>query len=223
VNDSVSPADEGENPVPDETEEEAGPTRRCVVTGAVCPKSDLLRFVVGPEGDLVPDLDSKLPGRGLYLTPTGQAVADAVKKRSFARVARRQIEVPADLAERLETMIAARAIGLIGLARRGGQVSMGYDQVAAKLKTGGVGLLLQAADGAEGGRAKLGALGAGTGVPELAVLTAGELAAPFGRDHVVHLAVARGGIAKRLQIELARLKGFRGQDQMSGKSLEHDE
>jgi predicted RNA-binding protein YlxR (DUF448 family) len=170
----------------------------------------LLRFVVGPAGDLVPDLDGKLPGRGLYLTPMLGAVADAVKKRSFAKVARRQIEVPADLAERLEAMIAARAIGLIGLARRGGQVSMGYD-------------LLQAADGAEGGRAKLGALGSGTGVPELAVLTAAELAAPFGRDHVVHLAVARGGLAKRLQIELARLKGFRGQDQKSGKSLKHDE
>jgi predicted RNA-binding protein YlxR (DUF448 family) len=183
----------------------------------------LLRFVVGPAGDLVPDLDGKLPGRGLYLTPMLGAVADAVKKRSFAKVARRQIEVPADLAERLEAMIAARAIGLIGLARRGGQVSMGYDQVQAKLKTGGVGLLLQAADGAEGGRAKLGALGSGTGVPELAVLTAAELAAPFGRDHVVHLAVARGGLAKRLQIELARLKGFRGQDQKSGKSLKHDE
>jgi len=194
-----------------------------VATGEVSTKSELLRFVIGPAGDLVPDLDQRLPGRGLYLTPTREAVAEAVKKRSFARVARRQIEVPSDLAERLEKMIAGRAIGLIGLARRAGQVSMGYDQVAAKLKTGGVGLLLQAVDGADGGRAKIGALGAGTGVPELAVLSAAELAAPFGRDHVVHLAVARGGIAKRLQIELARLKGFRGQDQMSGKSLEHDE
>jgi predicted RNA-binding protein YlxR (DUF448 family) len=221
MNDGVSPQDLSE--IPADAEDDDGPTRRCVATGTVSAKTALLRFVVGPAGDLVPDLDSKLPGRGLYLTPTLGAVRDAVKKRSFARVARRQIEVPADLAERLEAMIAARAVGLIGLARRGGQVSMGYDQVQAKLKTGGVGLLLQAADGAEGGRAKLAALGSSTGVPELAVLTGAELAAPFGRDHVVHLAVARGGLAKRLQIELARLKGFRDQDQKSGKSLENDE
>lgn len=193
--------------ISDERDDETGPLRRCVATAATAPKESLIRFVVGPDGSLVPDLDHKLPGRGLYLMPTRAAVALALKKRCFARSAHRPVEVMADLAERLEALIADRAIGLIGLARRGGKVVMGYDQVEAKLKLGWAGLLLQAADAAEGGRARLKAVG--TGVPEIAVLTAAELATPFGRDHIVHVAIARGAIANRLKNELARLQGFR--------------
>jgi hypothetical protein len=88
---------------------------------------------------------------------------------------------------------------------------VGYDQVAAWLKAGRAGLLLQAADGAPAGRTRLAALAAGRPVVEL--LRAAELARPFGRDHVVHAAVAAGGIATRLQEELTRLAGLRRQDQ----------
>ncbi|MBV8167698.1 MAG: hypothetical protein JO021_12960, partial [Alphaproteobacteria bacterium] len=99
-----------------------------------------------------------------------------------------------------------------GLARRAGQAVVGYDQVAAWLKSGrdGVlrkGVLLQAADGAPAGRARLAALAGDR--PVLEALRAAELAQPFGRDHVVHVAVAAGGLATRLEAELARLAGLR--------------
>jgi predicted RNA-binding protein YlxR (DUF448 family) len=182
-----------------------------VATGRVADKHALLRFVVAPTGELVPDLQQRLPGRGLYLSPARAAVEQAVKKRLFARAARRPVTVPDDLTDRLEALLAERAVELIGLARRAGQAVVGYDQVAAWLKAGRAGLLVQAADGAPAGRARLAALAGDRPVVEL--LRAEELARPFGRDHVVHAAVAAGGIAARLQEELTRLAGLRRVDQ----------
>jgi len=190
---------------------ERGPQRRCVATGRVADKDMLLRFVVAPAGQLVPDLQQRLPGRGLYLTPDRAAIDTAVKKRVFARAARRPVEVPDQLADRLEALIAERAIELIGLARRAGQAVVGYDQVAAWLKTGRAGLLLQASDGAAAGRARLAAMAGDRPVVER--LRAAELARPFGRDHVVHVALAAGGIATRVREELTRLAGLRRVDQ----------
>jgi predicted RNA-binding protein YlxR (DUF448 family) len=190
---------------------DAGPCRRCIATGVVAAKDALLRFVVAPDGALVPDLQQRLPGRGIYVAATRAAIDLAVKKRAFSRAVGRPIEVPADLADRLEAQLAERAIDLIGLARRAGQTVLGYDQVAAWLKTGRAVLLVQAADGAPAGRARLAAMAVDR--PVLEVLRATELAQAFGRDHVVHAAFARGGIAKRLQGELARLSGLRRQDQ----------
>ena len=195
----------------DEAALERGPQRRCVATGRVADKDMLLRFVVAPAGQLVPDLQQRLPGRGLYLTPDRAAIDTAVKKRVFARAARRPVEVPDQLADRLEALIAERAIELIGLARRAGQAVVGYDQVAAWLKTGRAGLLLQASDGAAAGRARLAAMAGDRPVVER--LRAAELARPFGRDHVVHVALAAGGIATRVREELTRLAGLRRVDQ----------
>jgi len=190
---------------------EGGPLRRCVATGRVADKRTLLRFVVGPAGELVPDLQQRLPGRGLYLSPDRAAVEQAVKKRLFARAARRTVSVSDGLADRLEALLVERVLDLVGLARRAGQAVVGYDQVAAWLKAGRGGLLLQAADGAPAGRARLAAMAAERPVVEL--LRAEELARPFGREHVVHAAIAAGGIAARLQAELTRLAGLRRVDQ----------
>lgn len=191
-----------------------GPQRRCIATGTVADQDALLRFVVAPTGALVPDLQRRLPGRGLYLMPTRVAIDTALKKRAFARAARRPVEAPDDLGDRLEALVVARALELIGLARRAGQAVVGYDQVAAWLKAGRAQLLLQAADGAPNGRARLATLAGDRPVVEL--LRAAELAQPFGRDHVVHVALGAGGIATRLQGELARLAGLRAADQKVG-------
>ncbi|MFD2265452.1 RNA-binding protein [Lacibacterium aquatile] len=188
---------------------ESGPHRRCVGTGEVKLKDELVRCVVAPDGSLVPDLDGKLPGRGLYISPDLDAIAAAVKKKGFARAAKRAVQVPDDLAARLERLIAGRCGSLLGLARRGGQVAAGYDQAESLLRNGKAALLLQAVDAAEGGRSKLANLAKAVGAAEWSVLTAVELAAPFGRDHLVHVAVARGGLASRLKSELTRLSGLR--------------
>lgn len=188
-------------------EDPRAPLRRCVATGASADKDLLLRFVLDPENRLILDLDAKLPGRGLYLTPTAEAIALAVKKRGFARSARRAVEVPADLGSLIETRLVTRMQEAIGLARRAGAAVCGFDQVEAWLRAGRVAALLQACDAAEGGRAKLSRL-AGP-LPVLESLTAIELARPFGRDHLVHVAIGESRLARRLTIDSGRIKALR--------------
>lgn len=183
------------------------PQRRCIVTGEVRERSALLRFVVGPDGAIVPDIDARLPGRGLWLTARRDIVERAVAKRIFARAARRPVSAPAELADRIESLLARRCGDALGLARRAGGAIAGFDRVGEAVRRGRVGLLLVALDGAAGGRGKLAALG--RGLPAASVLTAAELGAAFGRERIVHAAVTDGPLCRRLMLDLSRLAGLR--------------
>jgi len=188
-------------------EADRGPQRRCIVTGEIRDRARLLRFVVGPEGEIVPDTPARLPGRGLWLTPRRDIVERAAAKRLFARAAHRLVTVPDDLADRVEALLARRCGDLLGLARRAGGAVSGFDRVAEALRRDKVAALLFALDGAEGGRRRLGA--GGRALPAASVVYAAELGAAFGRDRAVHVAVGPGPLCGRLLIDLERLAGFR--------------
>jgi|HubBroStandDraft_1064217.scaffolds.fasta_scaffold00065_41 predicted RNA-binding protein YlxR (DUF448 family)/ribosomal protein L30E len=199
-------------PAPPEEAEETGPIRRCIATGERQAKDLMVRCAVDPDGVVVPDVAAALPGRGLWLTARRDIVALAAKKRAFARAAKRPVEVPADLADRIEALLAQRCRDGIGLARRSGRAVAGFEKVGQALRAGRVGLLLAASDGAENGRQKIAALARGLDltVDIVAVLSAAELGAAFGRDHVVHAALGGGALADRLRLDGTRLAGFRG-------------
>lgn len=181
--------------------------RRCLVTGEIRPKDELIRFVVGPDSKLVPDVEQKLPGRGLWLTARRDIVTAAAAKNLFARAARADVEVDPDLADRVEALLARRVMDLIGLARRAGQAAAGFEKVHGLLSAGRAAVLLSASDGAADGRRRLQALA--RGVPVVGLLTAAELGAAVGREHVVHAAVGSGRLARLIMREAARLAGFR--------------
>lgn len=187
---------------------EKGPSRRCIVTGTVGPKEGMIRFVVGPDQTPVPDLEGRLPGRGMWLSAKRDVVNTAVAKGVFSKAARRKLEVPADLCDRLESLLRRRCLDILGLARRAGQVVSGYDKVRTELKAGRGAVLLAASDGAEDGVAKIGALK--PGLPVVTVLTADEMGAAFGRDRTVHGLLLPGRLAKLLLMESARLAGIAG-------------
>lgn len=167
----------------------------------------MLRFVVAPNGELVPDLAASLPGRGLWLTPRRDIVARAVAKRLFARAARRPLAVPAELADRLEALLAQRCIDAIGLGRRAGLAVAGFERVCEAVRGGKVAALLAAIDGAEGGRRKLLALT--REVPVARVLTATEMGAAFGREHATNASFGAGPLCRRLLADAQKLAGFR--------------
>jgi len=181
--------------------------RRCIVTGVQGPVEAMLRFVVSPAGGVVPDLAETLPGRGLWVTATHDAVETAVQKRSFARAARRALVVDAALADRVEALLSVRCIEMIGLARRGGGAETGFEKVRAAVRAGRAGLLLFAADAAADGRGRIERLD--DGIPVIDVLDRRELGKAFGRDEAVHGVVMSGRLAQRLQMEAARLAGMR--------------
>ncbi len=160
------------------------PQRRCIVTGEVRDRDTLVRVVVAPDGAIVPDIEARLPGRGLWLTPRRDIVEQAVAKRIFARAARRPVAAPPELADRIESLLARRCCDALGLARRAGLAVAGFERVGEAARRGRAGLLLFALDGAEGGYRKLAAFG--RDLPLARVLTAAELGGAFGRERIVH-------------------------------------
>jgi len=181
--------------------------RRCVVTRQLREKSALIRFVVGPDRTLVPDIAETLPGRGLWITACRKAIEEAARGRTLAKAVRGPVSVAPDLAERVEALLARRCIETIGLARRAGAAVSGFDKARQWLRAGRGRVILAAADGAAAGRDKIRRLA--PSLPVVDVLTAGELGGAFGRDYCVHAVLAETRLADRLLHDAARLAGFR--------------
>jgi hypothetical protein len=183
------------------------PQRRCLVTREVKGRDQMIRFVLDPTGQVVPDVDGRLPGRGMWLSAERNVLNRAAGANVFARAARTPARVEANLAEQVERLLVGRALDCLGLARRAGQVAVGFEQVRACLRDAAAAVLVAAADGAQDGRGKLRRL-----APDLPVITAfskAELSAALGREGVVHVAVAPGRLAERLLCYTRRLAGFR--------------
>lgn len=192
---------------------DAAPERRCLATGEVKPIAALVRFVVWPDsvgagsGELVPDVDRRLGGRGLWITARRDIMTAAAARNLFAKAARMDVRVAPDLADRVEALLLRRIVAHIGLARRAGGAVCGMERVRDWLAQGRVSVRLTASDGGSEGRRKLQALVRET--PHVTVLTATELGRAFGRDWVVHAALAAGRLGEEVGDEAGRLAGFR--------------
>ncbi|OSQ65398.1 50S ribosomal protein L7 [Marivita cryptomonadis] len=190
---------------------DSGPERKCIATGEVRPKAELIRFVVGPEDQLVPDLAEKLPGRGIWVSATRAALETALKKNMFHRAAKTQLRLSETLVSDLEQQLARRVVDLISLSRKSGvaisgyEIS-GYEKVKDALSKETAEVLLQAEDGSSRGKSKLSTPHYGH---YIGWLTADELGMAFGRQTVIHAALGAGGLTQRVVEEAQRLKGFR--------------
>lgn len=197
-------------------------TRRCLVTGDVLPRSELMRFVVGPDDLVVPDLDARLPGRGLWLTGRRDIVAQACAKRVFARGAKRNVApMTGPEGESLELFVEAalfrRAVGALTMARKTGAYVSGFEKVRAALsgrdKNEGAGdtVLLCASDAGEDGRDKIARLADRVGgVARVDIFDAATLGAASGRDHTVHAVVLPGGAAQHVLETVRAYTAYRG-------------
>lgn len=183
------------------------PERRCIVSGETGPTSGLIRFVVDPDGGLVPDLGAKLPGRGIWVSAQRSALEKAVAKKLFSRAAKRTVAIPARLTDMVESGLSRRVTDLLSFARKAGEAVAGYEKVRGWLQTGQAVVLLQASDGSERGKTKL-RLPPEEG-PTLQCLTAREIGLSFGRDHVIHAALSAGGLTTRIVEDANRLSGVR--------------
>mgnify|MGYP000173178573 CR=1 FL=1 len=181
-----------------------GTARMCAVTRQVKPIDELIRFVVGPSGDVVPDLKRKLPGRGLWVTATHGAVAEAAKRGLFARGFKRAVKPAPSLADDTERLLARGVVEALAMTAKAGLVVAGFGKVEDALERGQAVALLHASDGAADGIRKLDAkrtaairqIDAGqneiTGIPVISVLTSAELDLALGRSNVIHAAVLAG-------------------------------
>ncbi len=184
-----------------------GLDRKCIATGESVTRDGMIRFVLGPDDTVVPDLAEKLPGRGVWVSATREALTKAVEKRLFSRGLKTKTSAPDDLPDTIERQLTRRLIDSVALARKAGVAVCGFERVRDTLAGGRVKLLFGASDGAEGGKSKIRNLAEDANV--CAVLTSAELGLAFGRETVIHAALLNGGITKRVLREAGRLEGFR--------------
>ncbi|MBY6157543.1 RNA-binding protein [Pseudooceanicola nitratireducens] len=183
-----------------------GPERKCIATGEAQPKHGMIRFVVGPDNMIVPDLMEKLPGRGIWVSSDRTALDTAVAKKLFARAAKHPVTLPEDLTGLVETALVNRVTSLLAMARKSGDAVAGYEKVKDWLSKDYADVLIQASDGSERGKNKLSTPYEGSFI---GWLTSNELGLAFGRETVIHAALGTGGLSKRVVEEAARLRGLR--------------
>jgi predicted RNA-binding protein YlxR (DUF448 family)/ribosomal protein L30E len=186
--------------------------RRCIATGQIMPEARLVRFVLDSQGSIVPDVEAKLPGRGYWISADRSAIERVVTRRLFAKAAGKDVNASADLAARTEIGLVRRMLSYLGLARRCGDLVLGFDRIERQIRgTEPPAVIIEASDAGADGRKKLHAAAKAAGyIPfVIGAFSNGELSLSLGRENVVHAAVKPGRIAERLIFEAARLKGFR--------------
>jgi predicted RNA-binding protein YlxR (DUF448 family) len=185
--------------------------RRDIVSGEVMPEERLIRFAAAPDGGVAPDLARKLPGRGMWVEATRDAVATAVKKNAFARSAKAQLKPAPELPDLVERLLARRCLDQLGLARREGVLISGFEKTLATLQAGKAAWLVEASDGAADGRRKLLSAAARSSSPPsvCGAFSAEELRLALGLENVIHLALLAGRRSERWTEEVRKLAGFR--------------
>lgn len=192
------------------------PERTCVVTRRVRSPADMLRFVLGPDGTVVPDLRARLPGRGVWVTATAGMVEEAVRRRAFSRALKADAKASPDLAREIDAALLQDLKGALALANKAGAVTTGYTKVEVAIAKGNVTAVIHASDAALDGRRKIaGALrkhSAGTisAVPIIDQLSSDELDMALGRVHVIHAALLTGAGGEGCLARWRRLLAYRG-------------
>jgi predicted RNA-binding protein YlxR (DUF448 family)/ribosomal protein L7Ae-like RNA K-turn-binding protein len=175
--------------------------RMCIVTREVLDEAQLIRFVKGPDGAVVPDLNRKLPGRGVWVSLNRAKVAEAVKRRAFNR-GLGEVNAGVNLPDQLGGLLRKAALSYISLAKKAGEAVAGAAKVEEMVASGRARLVIHAREAAQNGRQKIDNL-SGPGMETLSLFTSTELDLAFGRTNVIHAAVAQGGLAEKL-LEAAR-------------------
>jgi predicted RNA-binding protein YlxR (DUF448 family) len=198
--------------------------RMCAVSREVRPISELIRFVVSPDGEVVADLKRKLPGRGIWISASRQAVAEAVRRHQFSRGFKRSVRVAPALAADLESQLARSVIEGLAIAAKAGQVIAGFSKVEAALTSwqnrAAIQALIHAADGAADGIRKLEALvrkmagnhGESLAILTIEALTSAELDLALGRSNVIHAALLAGPASKTFLSRSQILVRYRSAD-----------
>ena len=195
-------------------------TRMCAVSREVRPIEELIRFVVSPQGEVIPDLKRKLPGRGLWVSASRRTVAEAVRRHQFSKGFKRDVRVAATLPADTEALLVRSATEALAMAAKAGQVVSGFAKVEGLLEQGKAEALLHASDGAADGIRKLDAIagqrsqniGESPVLAIVTVLTSAELDLALGRSNVIHAALLAGPASKTFLSRCQTLVRYRMAD-----------
>jgi uncharacterized protein len=192
----------------------AGSERFCAATGEVKPVDEMIRFVLDPDGAVVPDLKRRLPGRGIWISATREALDAAIARKAFGRGFKRDVRVTKELVASTERLLERAALDALAMSHKAGQVATGFGKVAAALAGELVVGLIHAAEAAPDGVEKLAATlnrrQDAADIPVIRVFTSAQLDLALGRANVVHAALLAGPESDTFLARTARLDCFRG-------------
>lgn len=193
----------------------AGAERLCALTRELKPVAEMIRFVVGPSGDAVPDVKRKLPGRGIWVTANRDAVAEAVKRNVFPRGFKRDLKVSRGLPAEVENLLAKAALDALAMAGKAGLALHGAAKVENTLSRGQAVAILHAKDGAEDGKRKINAYlrGGSADLPVIEAFSVEQLDLALGRANVVHAALLAGPATTTFVARASRLARFCAPDE----------
>jgi predicted RNA-binding protein YlxR (DUF448 family) len=190
--------------------------RTCIVTRRAGAPDDLIRFVVGPDCVLVPDLKRNLPGRGCWVTADRLHVELAARKKLFGRALRQDVSIPGDLGAMVDRLLARAALGSLGLARKAGALVTGAAKVDAAVRSREALAVLHALDAAPDGVRKIdqarraGASPDGLEVPAYKLFSEAEIGLALGRANVIHAAVLASDAGRAAVKRIVALDRYRG-------------
>jgi uncharacterized protein len=200
----------------------AGKERLCILTREVRPAGDMIRFVVDPDGAVVADLKGRLPGRGVWVTATRQALTEAVKRNVFRRGFRRDVTVAADFPARIEARLERHVLDALSIAHKAGRLVLGFAKVEVAIGSGPAVAIIHAVEAGSDGvrkiaRARAARRGQETGeIAEIRAFTSAQLDLALGRSNVVHAALLAGPASDRFLARWHILERFRAGDPGGG-------
>ena len=189
--------------------------RTCALTREIKSPAELIRFVVGPSGEAVPDVKRKLPGRGIWITATRAAIEEAVRRNVLTRGFKRDVRVARDLAAQTEQMMERSALDALAIAGKAGKVITGFSRVETAVGRDDLLALIHAADAAEEGKRKLAnalrrkTAGESSEIAVIDAFSGSQLDLALNRPNVVHAALLAGPGSGTFLTRIERLTRFR--------------
>jgi uncharacterized protein len=184
-------------------------TRRCALSREEKPLEELVRFVANDCGEIFPDVSARAPGRGVWISATKDALEQAIKVNAFARSLKRQCYPKSELVAQTSEGLRQKALGLLGLARRSGNIVSGFDKVCDELRKTAPAFIIEAYDGSDDGRDKIIGLSKKWGqVQIIGCFCRDDLGKALSRDNIIHALMPKGQFAQNWAVELNRLRGF---------------
>ena len=180
--------------------------RRCLVTGEPHPREDLIRFVLGPDNTVYPDLTEKLDGRGVWILAQKSVLQTAVSKRVFNKGFGHAVKIPEDLVQNVENCLMKRTLDLLSLANKAGAVETGFDKIKDAAQKEKFAFMIEANDGSISERNRM-IERLQENISVYSFLSREQLSEHIGRD-CVHVAIKNSKMTSTLQKELERLSAF---------------
>jgi predicted RNA-binding protein YlxR (DUF448 family) len=188
-------------------------TRKCIVTGESKDCDELIRFAIGPDEEIAPDLFRKLGGRGVWVTATRENVEQACTKKAFNRAFSTNVVLPEDLPGLIDQLLQKSALDSLGMARKAGQIITGQGRLDGAIRSGGIALVFHASDGAGDGKRKTGAalhaMGLRENVTMIDLFTSAQMSLALGLSNVVHAGMPSGGLSSAILEKYRRLLRYR--------------